>query len=153
MLTIDAGIACTGRILALLFFHILVIYFLFLSERTRHLGRLIQLELGGDGFSCAIGDLAILHKALDQPMAVTRAVMASIYASLAQIVVTIIADVAMIVLVRHRLVTNIAKDGPGWWDRLFNLRTNSEVTLTKWLYDIVVAAGAERVSIHGQLVR
>ena len=65
MLTSDAGIACAGRIVALLLFHIFIIHFLFLSECTGHLGRLVKLELGGDGFGRAIDDLAILHKALD----------------------------------------------------------------------------------------
>ena len=96
----------------MLLFHILVVHLLFLSEGTGHLGGFVQLELGGDGFGRAVDDLAILHKALDQPVAVARAVPANVYASLAQVVVAVIADIAVIVLVLHRLVTDIAIDGP-----------------------------------------
>ena len=112
MLTIDAGIARAGRIVILLLFHIFVIHLLFLSERTRHLGGFVQLEFGGEGFGCAIDDLAILYKAFDQPVAVARTMMTSVYAGLAQIIVSIIADGAVIVFVHHRLVTNVAIDGP-----------------------------------------
>jgi len=112
MLTVDAGITRAGRTLALLLFHLLVVHFLFLSEGTGHLGGFVQLDLGGDSFGRAVDDLAILHKALDQPVTVARAVTANVYASLAQIVVTVIADIAVIVLILHRLVTDVAVDGP-----------------------------------------
>ena len=116
MLTVDAGIAGARRIVALLLFHIHIhifgIQLLFLSERTRHLGWLIQLEFGEDGFGRAIDDLTILDKALDQPVAISRTVITSVYAGLAQIIVSIITDVAVVVLIRHWHVTNVAVDGP-----------------------------------------
>lgn len=154
-LTVDAGIAGAGRTVTLFLLRILVFHLLFLSESTGHIRGLVQLELGGHPFGRAIDDMAILHKALDQPVAVARAVTASVYASLAQIIVTVIADVAVVVLVRHRSVANVAIDGPrvSWRDYRFDFWTNREVTLAKWLYHIVAVASAERVWIRGRLGR
>jgi len=86
-------------------------------------------------------------------MAIARAVVASIHAGPAQIIVSIVADVAVIVLVRHRRVTVVAIDGPStsWRRCRFDLWTNSKITLSKWLYHVVTAAGPERAAICRQL--
>jgi hypothetical protein len=69
-------------------------------------------RLGSQLLSSAIDDLSVADKALNEPMALTRAVSTTFDASLAQIVVSIIADVAMVVLIGHRSIASIAEDGP-----------------------------------------
>lgn len=64
--------------------------------------------LRGNRLSGAVGDHAVVDETLDQPMTFATAMISSIDTGLAQIVVTTITDVAVIVLVRDRLAAVIA---------------------------------------------
>jgi hypothetical protein len=87
-----------------------------ISICTRHIWNTAfgwSLVLGDDDrLSGAVDNMAILDETFDKPVALTWAMDTSIDALLAQIIVTIIADVAMVVLVRHGLITVVAENGP-----------------------------------------
>lgn len=67
----------------------------------------------GDTLSGAVDDLAVLDRTLDEPVTLSRAQLAIVDTLLAQVVVTIIADAAVVVLVLHGFVALIAVDSPG----------------------------------------
>ena len=88
-----------------------------LSEGTRHLrkcglGSLIHSLLWRQTLRGAAYNLTILDKALDQPVVVAWAVNATVDARLAEIVVALIADVAVVVGISHGLIALVAEDGP-----------------------------------------
>jgi hypothetical protein len=90
-----------------------VLCLLFLGGKgARHLLLGSEHGPGGNSFSGAVDDLAVLQIALDEPMGVVLAVTTIVAAGGADIIVSIIADIAMIVLVQHDLVANVAVDGP-----------------------------------------
>jgi hypothetical protein len=96
---------------------ILLFDLLFLGESTRHLDGSLDflggfLWLGWHGLSGAVDDLVILDTSLDEPMVFTGTVDTPSHARSAEVVVTILADIAMVMLANHSLVTGIAVDRP-----------------------------------------
>jgi hypothetical protein len=138
MLTRDATVAGAGRILALGCLSRLLLF----RERARHLlcGSLLfdrgllqihvfdvadnvlrwQIDvfdvvdnvLGASTLSTADFDIAVLDKALYHPVVGTGAVDARVNTGVAEIVVSLIADAAVVVLVFHGQVAVVAVDDP-----------------------------------------
>jgi hypothetical protein len=61
-------------------------------------------------YSCAVDNLAILNRALDQPVVLSAAGISFVDTALAKVKVAIVADAAVIMLIRHRLVAVVAVD-------------------------------------------
>jgi len=137
---LHAGVASASRHLCLNLW-LLEDDLLLIGECTRHLLLSFKLSLnwgfrlGCDSLGGAADNLTVLHKPLDEPVALTRTVYTSVNASLAKIVVVVVADAAVVMFVRHGLITCIAVDRPSTWRlrRGGGLRlphTESEITLT-----------------------
>lgn len=106
---LDAAVASTSRGLrhiGRLFFNLL----LFVVKRTWHLLWHGELWTSLDSLSSTVDELAILENALDEPVTTVLAMLAGVDASRADVVITLVADVAVIVLVQHDLVAGIAVD-------------------------------------------
>jgi hypothetical protein len=88
--------------------------------------------LGRDSLSGSSNDLAIPQEALDQPVAVTVADLASIDAGRAQVEVPVITGAAVVVLVRDDVLAVVAVDGEdrgGRWGRGSGLVANGVLAL------------------------
>lgn len=114
---LDAAVASASRLLGiddrLLFVGKCAWYFLFLGLLSLDLG------LGCDALGSAVYHVAILDKALDHPVASSRAMDTIIHAFGAEVIVTSIAYAAVEVLILHRLVAIVAVHDPrgvqaGW---------------------------------------
>jgi hypothetical protein len=135
----NTGVACTDW-LVLFLLGLLFGYMFFdsLGESTRILWICGDWFWGGLRFRrellrSTVDDLTIADKALDEPMVITRAVNAILDTSLAQIVVSIIADVAMVVFTGHRPIAFIAEHGPRAVSRglLWFLHAERELAVTR----------------------
>ena len=122
---LDARVAGASRLLRLHGLRLLLGHELLGRESTGHfllLGLDLDLRhglrlrllrgLGSNPLGGAVGDLAILDETLNQPVTLTRAVVARGNAVLAEVIVALVANAAVVVLVGHGLVTDIAVDGP-----------------------------------------
>jgi hypothetical protein len=113
MPTLNTGVAGTGSNLILL----LLLLLLFLSRDKRGLG-LGCGGLGCDGLSGAVGDLAVPHETLDQPVVLAIAEHAAVETGLAEVEIAIVAGAAMVVLIRDSVLAVVAVDGEvamSWW--------------------------------------
>lgn len=100
------------------------------STRHRHLLGSFGLRLRANPLGSAGEGHTVLDEALDEPMALARAVNTRSDASLTEVVVAVIADAAVIVCVGRRLVASVAIDGP-WvrhWGSWRLLHAESELT-------------------------
>jgi hypothetical protein len=77
------------------------------------LGLLFRLGLWNVLFGSAIHDLAALHAALDQPVVIVQAMLATMEALGTEIVVSTFTEIAVIMLIEHILVALVAIDRPG----------------------------------------
>lgn len=109
---VDAAVASTSWLLENILLRLVL---LLVGERTRHLLRNnfvwlwnIFLWLWNDDLRGAVHNLTILDCSLDKPVISIGAMHATIHASLAKIVISIVANVAMIVLAVHGFVADIA---------------------------------------------
>jgi hypothetical protein len=84
---------------------------LLLSKGAGHL--LSGLGLGANTLGGAVDDASVLDEALDHPVARAGAVDAGVDARLAQVVVAVVADAAMVVLVFQGHVAVVAIHNPG----------------------------------------
>lgn len=75
-------------------------------------GRLLNGRGLGQFLGGTIDDLSVADKALDEPMTFARAVSTVLDTCSTQVVVSIVADVAVVVFVRHRSIASIAEHGP-----------------------------------------
>lgn len=101
-------------------------------------------DLGREALSGAADHLAVLDKALDEPVTLTRAELARVDTTLAKIIVTTIADAAVVVLVVHNGVTLVAVYGPGRtrYREALNLRLGTERKLLAQDWALVSVIGA-----------
>jgi hypothetical protein len=88
---------------------------LFLGESTWHLNGDLDfrggyLWLGWDGLRGAVDNLVILNRSLDEPMLFLRTVDTLKHARRAEVIVTILADITMVVFASHSFVAGIAVD-------------------------------------------
>jgi len=107
--TLDAGVAGPSWKIFLLFS--LLLSLLLIHVCTRHL--LSLHGLGANALGSAVDDFTATDKPLDEPVVLARAMHADSDARLAKVVVSIVADGAVIVGVRHRFVAGVAVYGPG----------------------------------------
>ena len=70
------------------------------------------LSLASDTLGCAGDDLAVLDRALDQPVTFARAQLTAGDAGLTEIVVATVTDAAVVVRIVHGVVAVVAVDGP-----------------------------------------
>lgn len=71
-----------------------------------------MLGLGSKAFRGTADDLAILNRALDQPVTITKTGGTVGDASLAKVKVTTITDSAMVMHVAHNSIARVAEDRP-----------------------------------------
>jgi len=76
------------------------------------MGVLDVLSLASDTLGCAGDDLAVLDRALDQPVTFARAQLTAGDAGLTEIVVATVTDAAVVVRIVHGVVAVVAVDGP-----------------------------------------
>jgi hypothetical protein len=147
-LTLNTAVAGTSRLKNHRLYHDLRLLLLnMLSEGAWHLRKhnlLSSRQLRWEALSRAADHLTILDKALHQPVTLIQAVSARLDAFLAEIVITIVADVAVIVSISHSVIAVVAEDGPGAHrgrchdDRL--LGAESELALTREIGNLVEEA-------------
>jgi hypothetical protein len=104
---LDAAVACASRLL------VADDRLLLVGVSPRHIRCLVRLGLGWHALGGAVHDATVLDKALDHPVACTRAVNAGIDTSGAKIVVSAITDSTVEVLVLHGMVAVVAVHDPG----------------------------------------
>ena len=102
----------TNSLLVLLLFF-LDFWLLLFGICTRHLLLGFRLALGTHHLGGAIDHLSVLDEALDEPMTFAGAMRARVNAGSTEIVIALVADAAVIVFIRHRLVALVAVYGPG----------------------------------------
>jgi hypothetical protein len=103
---LDAAVACASRLL------VADDRLLLVGVSPRHVRCLVRLDLGWHSLGGAVHDAAVLDKALDHPVACTRAVNAGIDTSGAKIVVSAVTDSTVEVLVLHGMVAVVAVHDP-----------------------------------------
>lgn len=106
---LDTAVASTSWQFNLLF------GLLFLGESPWHLNGGLRLRggflgLGRHGLGGAVDDLVILDRSLDEPMLFLRTVDTLKHARGAEVIVTILADITMVVFASHSFVAGIAVD-------------------------------------------
>lgn len=114
VVTLNAAVASTRRLELFLISFILML--LLLGICTRHVWNVALdcwLALGNHSFGGAVDNLAVLDKTFDKPVALAWAMVARVDTLLAQVIVTVVANGAMVMLVGHGLITVVAKYGPG----------------------------------------
>ena len=85
-------------------------FFLLLLFRksTWHALRAFSLGHLSDGLGGAVHDMRAIQEAFDEPMALIQAVFALCHTRRAQVIITILANVAVVMFVKHRLAALIA---------------------------------------------
>ena len=106
--TIHAGVAGEAREGDRLRFGLFL-----LGESTRHFRFGRSGDLGSNRFRGAVDHVSVVDEALDEPVALVRAMGAGGHATIAKVVVTLIAHPTMVMSVSNRLVTGITVNGPG----------------------------------------
>jgi hypothetical protein len=86
---------------------------LLLGKGTGHVILGLEIRLRRNALSGAVDHGAILYESLDHPVALARAMHTSIDTGRAEIVVALVTYVAMIMLVRHRVIAVVAVHNPG----------------------------------------
>ena len=105
-LTPDTAIASAGR-LVLMHDRLLLV-----GEGFRDVPWLGSPDLGRNTLGGTADYISVLYETLHHPVTIARAVDARVYTSRAEIIVSVIADTAMVVLFIHRMVAVVAVHNP-----------------------------------------
>jgi hypothetical protein len=109
--TLNTAVASARRLFSLLLLSNFDNRLLLLSKGAGHL--LSGFGLGANTLGGAVDDAAVLDEALDHPVARAGAVNAGVDARLAQVVVAVVADAAVVVLVFQGHVAVVSIHNPG----------------------------------------
>jgi hypothetical protein len=128
----DAAIAGAGWVF------VLCNRLLLIGEGSRDFLLFLSVDLGPNALGGAVDNAAVLDKALDHPVAGSRAVNARINASRAEVVVAAIADAAVEVFVLHGMVAVVAVHDPGGlWAVRGKLRAECEIGVVGRICEVV----------------